>query len=126
MTPNIRKITSSQFCDWLTPIVNGGIFASREKLVALLTECQHCILQPYTPVEGLPGMRYVCLIWLLNTKGCSFGLLMMHVRNARSVNYGKSGVTEGVYLSCRRDLILMPFERNFPKIQVDEKTGDSN
>ncbi len=38
MTPNITKITSQQFCDWLTPIVNGGIFTSREKLVALLTE----------------------------------------------------------------------------------------
>lgn len=38
MTPNITKITSQQFCDWLTPIVNGGIFTSREKLIALLAE----------------------------------------------------------------------------------------
>ena len=38
MTPNIKKITSPQFCDWVTPIVNGGIFTSREKLVALLAE----------------------------------------------------------------------------------------
>ena len=38
MTPNIIKITSQQFHDWLTPIVNGGIFASREKLVELLAE----------------------------------------------------------------------------------------
>ena len=38
MTPNIKDMTSGQFSDWLTPIVNGGIFASREKLVALLTE----------------------------------------------------------------------------------------
>ena len=38
MTPSITKITSQQFCDWLTPIVNGGIFTSREKLIALLAE----------------------------------------------------------------------------------------
>lgn len=36
MTPNIKQITSQQFRAWLTPIVNGGIFASREKFVALL------------------------------------------------------------------------------------------
>ena len=36
MTPNITKITSQQLRDWLMPIVNGDLFASREKLVALL------------------------------------------------------------------------------------------
>ena len=38
MTLNITDMTSEQFIDWLMPIVNGGIFASREKLVALLAE----------------------------------------------------------------------------------------
>ena len=38
MTPNITDMTSDQLRDWLTPIVNGGIFASRKRLVTLLTE----------------------------------------------------------------------------------------
>ena len=38
MTLNIKDMTSGQFSDWLTSIVNGGIFASREKLVVLLAE----------------------------------------------------------------------------------------
>ena len=38
MTLNIADMTSEQISDWLTPIVNGGIFASREKLIALLAE----------------------------------------------------------------------------------------
>ena len=38
MKLNITDMTSEQFIDWLMPIVNGGIFASREKLVALLAE----------------------------------------------------------------------------------------
>ena len=38
MTLNITDMTSEQFIDWVVPIVNSGIFASREKLVALLTE----------------------------------------------------------------------------------------
>ena len=38
MILNIADMTSKQISDWLTPIVNGGIFASREKLVALLAE----------------------------------------------------------------------------------------
>ena len=38
MIPHIKDMTSEQFNDWLTLIVNSGIFASREKLVALLAE----------------------------------------------------------------------------------------
>ena len=38
MTPNIRKITSQQFHDWIVSIVNGDIFASRERLTALLAK----------------------------------------------------------------------------------------
>ncbi len=38
MTLNIKDMTSEQISDWLTLIVNGGIFTSREKLVELLTE----------------------------------------------------------------------------------------
>lgn len=38
MTPNITKITSQQFRDWVASIVNGGIFASRERLTSLLAK----------------------------------------------------------------------------------------
>ena len=39
MTPTITDdITSQQLCDWLAPIVDGEIFASREKLIALLAK----------------------------------------------------------------------------------------
>ena len=38
MTPNITKITSQQFRNWLAPVVNGDIFTSRERLIALLTK----------------------------------------------------------------------------------------
>ena len=38
MTLNIADMTSERISDWLTPIVNGGIFTSREKLVALFRE----------------------------------------------------------------------------------------
>ena len=38
MIPHIKDMTSEQFNDWLMPIVNGGIFASRERLIALLAE----------------------------------------------------------------------------------------
>ena len=38
MTPNIKKITSQQFHDWIVSIVNGDIFASRERLTALLAK----------------------------------------------------------------------------------------
>ncbi len=38
MTPNITKITSQQFRDWVASIVNGGIFTSRERLIALLAK----------------------------------------------------------------------------------------
>ena len=38
MTLNITDMTPEQISDWLTPIVNGEIFTSREKLVALLAE----------------------------------------------------------------------------------------
>ena len=41
MTPNITKIISPQFCDWLAPIVNGDIFTSRERLIALLAKEVH-------------------------------------------------------------------------------------
>ena len=36
MAPNITKITSQQLLDWLAPIVDVEIFASREKLITLL------------------------------------------------------------------------------------------
>ncbi len=39
MTPTITDdITSQQLCDWLAPIVDSEIFASREKLIALLAK----------------------------------------------------------------------------------------
>ena len=38
MTPNITKITSQQFRNWVASIVNGDIFASRERLIALLAK----------------------------------------------------------------------------------------
>ena len=38
MTPNITKITSQQFHDWIVSIVNGDIFTSRERLTALLAK----------------------------------------------------------------------------------------
>ena len=38
MTLNITDMTLEQFIDWLVPIVNGEMFASREKLVALLAK----------------------------------------------------------------------------------------
>ena len=38
MMPNITDMTYQQLLDWLAPIVEGDIFASREKLIALLTE----------------------------------------------------------------------------------------
>lgn len=38
MTPNITKITSQQFHDWIVPIINRDIFASRERLIALLAK----------------------------------------------------------------------------------------
>lgn len=38
MTPNITKITSQQFRDWVASIVNGDIFTSRERLIALLAK----------------------------------------------------------------------------------------
>ncbi|MDE0467870.1 MAG: hypothetical protein OYL97_12510 [Candidatus Poribacteria bacterium] len=38
MTPNITKITSQQFRDWVASIVNGDIFTSRERLTALLAK----------------------------------------------------------------------------------------
>ena len=37
MTPNITDMTSQQLLDWLAPIVDVEIFASREKLITLLT-----------------------------------------------------------------------------------------
>ena len=36
MTPNIPDMTSQQLLDWLAPIVDVEIFASREKLITLL------------------------------------------------------------------------------------------
>ena len=36
MTPNITDMTSQQLLDWLAPIVDVEIFASREKLITLL------------------------------------------------------------------------------------------
>jgi hypothetical protein len=38
MTPNITDMTSQQLRDWLASVVAGDIFASREKLIALLAE----------------------------------------------------------------------------------------
>ena len=38
MTPNIEKITSQQFHDWISSIVNEDIFTSRERLIALLAK----------------------------------------------------------------------------------------
>ncbi len=38
MIPHITDMTLEQFSDWLAPIVNCGIFASRENLIALLAE----------------------------------------------------------------------------------------
>lgn len=38
MTPNITKITSQQFRNWLTLVVNGDIFTSRERLIAMLAK----------------------------------------------------------------------------------------
>ena len=38
MTPNIEKITSQQFHDWVVSIVNEDIFTSRELLIALLAK----------------------------------------------------------------------------------------
>ncbi|MDE0398408.1 MAG: hypothetical protein OXL96_11450 [Candidatus Poribacteria bacterium] len=38
MTPNIKKITSQQFRDWVVSIVNEDIFISRERLIALLAK----------------------------------------------------------------------------------------
>lgn len=38
MTPNITKITSQQFHDWVLSIVNEDIFTSRERLSALLAK----------------------------------------------------------------------------------------
>ena len=38
MTLNIADMTPEQISDWLMPIVNSDIFASREKLIALLAE----------------------------------------------------------------------------------------
>lgn len=46
MIPHIKDMTSEQFNNWLTSIVDGGIFASREKLVALLAkEAPHSELE---------------------------------------------------------------------------------
>ena len=38
MTPNITKITSQQFHDWVVSIVNEDIFTSRERLTVLLAK----------------------------------------------------------------------------------------
>ena len=38
MIPNVTDMTSQQLCDWLTSIVNGDIFTSRERLIALLAK----------------------------------------------------------------------------------------
>ena len=38
MTPNIKKISSQQFRDWVVSIVNEDIFTSRERLIALLAK----------------------------------------------------------------------------------------
>ena len=38
MIPHIKDMTSEQFIDWLAPIVNGEMFVSREKLVAMFAE----------------------------------------------------------------------------------------
>ena len=46
MTLNITDMTSEQFIDWVVPIVNGGIFTSRERLTALLARDA-----PYSELE---------------------------------------------------------------------------
>lgn len=46
MTPNMTKITSQQFRNWLVLVVNGDIFTSRERLIALLAKDA-----PYTELE---------------------------------------------------------------------------
>ena len=38
MTPNITDMTSRQLLDWLASVVNGDIFTSRERLIALLAK----------------------------------------------------------------------------------------
>lgn len=38
MTPNITKITSQQFRDWVVSIINEDIFTSRERLTVLLAK----------------------------------------------------------------------------------------
>ena len=38
MTPNIKKMTSQQFHNWVASIVNEDIFASRERLTVLLAK----------------------------------------------------------------------------------------
>ena len=38
MTPNITDMTSQQLLDWLASVVEGDIFTSRKKLIALLAE----------------------------------------------------------------------------------------
>ncbi|MYA70747.1 hypothetical protein F4009_18145 [Candidatus Poribacteria bacterium] len=38
MTPNIKKMSSQQFRDWIVSIVNQDIFASRERLTVLLAK----------------------------------------------------------------------------------------
>ena len=38
MTPNITNMTSQQLLDWLASVVEGDIFTSRKKLIALLAE----------------------------------------------------------------------------------------
>ena len=38
MIPHITDMTLEQFSNWLAPIVNCEIFASRECLIALLAE----------------------------------------------------------------------------------------
>ena len=38
MAPNIKKMTSQQFQDWVVSIVNEGIFISRERLTVLLAK----------------------------------------------------------------------------------------
>ena len=38
MTLNITKITTQQFRNWLAPVINGDIFTSRGRLIALLAK----------------------------------------------------------------------------------------
>ena len=47
MTANITDMTSQQFHNWLAPIVNGDIFTSRERLIALLAKDA-----PHDKLEG--------------------------------------------------------------------------